>query len=37
LIAGKQVFRDLPDSEYGVLWVIRLRRGVFHKIEVFTF
>jgi 2,3-bisphosphoglycerate-dependent phosphoglycerate mutase len=37
LIAGKQVFRDLPDSEYGVVWVIRLRRGVFQKIEIFTF
>lgn len=37
LIAKKEVFRNLPDTEYGVFWVIRLKNGVLQRIEVFPF
>ncbi|MGE3466621.1 MAG: histidine phosphatase family protein [Pyrinomonadaceae bacterium] len=37
MIAKKQVFRNLLESEYGVYWVIRLKHGVLQRIEVFTF
>lgn len=34
LIAKKEVFRNLLDTEYGVFWVIKMRDGVVRKIEV---
>jgi 2,3-bisphosphoglycerate-dependent phosphoglycerate mutase len=34
LLAKKEVFRNLLESEYGVIWVIRLKRGVLDRIEV---
>lgn len=37
LVLKKEVFKQLPDTEYGVFWVIRMKKGVVTKIEVFTF
>ena len=37
LIAKKEVFRNLLETEYGVVWVIRLKKGVLTKVEVFPF
>ncbi len=37
LLAKKEVFRQLPDAEYGVIWVIRMINGVFKKMEVYPY
>ncbi len=37
LITKKEVFRNLLETEYGVFWVIRLKKGVLKKIEVFPY
>jgi phosphohistidine phosphatase SixA len=37
LIAKKEIFRNLVDTEHGVIWVIRLRKGVLTKVEIFTY
>lgn len=37
LFAKKEVFRNLLDTEYGVVWVIRFKKGVLQKVEVFPF
>lgn len=37
LLMKKEVFKQLPDSEYGVFWVIRMKKGVVTKVEVFPF
>lgn len=37
LIAKKEVFRQLPDGEYGVVYVIRLARGAFKRLEIYPF
>ncbi len=37
LLAKKEVFRNLLDTEYGVFWVIRLNKGVMTKVEVFPY
>ncbi|MFZ1701410.1 MAG: histidine phosphatase family protein [Pyrinomonadaceae bacterium] len=37
MLAKKEVFRNLLESEYGVYWVIRLKRGVLQRVEVFSF
>ena len=37
LLMKKEVFKQLPDSEYGVFWVIRMKKGVVIKIEVFPY
>ncbi len=34
LIAKKEVFRPLLESEYGVIWVIRMKKGAITRIEV---
>lgn len=34
LLAKKEVFRNLLESEYGVIWVIRMKKGVLDRIEV---
>ncbi len=34
LLAKKEIFRNLLETEYGVIWVIRIRRGVLDRIEV---
>ncbi len=37
LIAKKDVFKQLPDAEYGVYWVIRIKKGVVKRVEVYPF
>lgn len=37
LLAKKEIFRNLLETEYGVFWVIRLKKGVLQRIEVFPF
>jgi len=37
LLAKKEVFRNLLETEFGVIWVVRMKNGVFEKIEVFTY
>ena len=37
LLAKKEVFRNLLDTEYSVFWVIRMKNGVVTKVEVFPY
>ncbi len=37
LLAKKEVFRPLLESEYGIFWVIRMKKGVLTRVEVFTY
>lgn len=37
MLAKKEVFRNLPDSEYGVYWVIRMKNGALTRIEMFPY
>lgn len=37
LIAKKDVFKNLDESEYGVLWVIRIKDGKVKKTEVIPY
>ena len=37
LLMKKEVFKQLPDTEYGVFWVIRMKKGVVKKIEVYPY
>jgi 2,3-bisphosphoglycerate-dependent phosphoglycerate mutase len=34
LLAKKEIFRNLLETEYGVIWVLRIRKGVLDKIEI---
>ena len=37
LLAKKEVFKQLPDTEYGVIYVIRIKNGVFRTLEIFPY
>ena len=37
LIAKKDVFKNLDESEYGVFWVIRIKDGKARKVEVIPY
>lgn len=37
LLAKKDVFKQLPDTEYGVIYVIRMTNGVFRKLEIYSY
>ena len=37
LLAKKEVFKQLPDTEYGVVYVIRMTNGVFKKLEIYPY
>lgn len=37
LIAKKDVFKNLDESEYGVIWVIRIKDGKVKKTEVIPY
>ncbi len=37
MLAKKEVFRQMPDTEYGVIWVIRLKKGQLKKVELFAY
>jgi 2,3-bisphosphoglycerate-dependent phosphoglycerate mutase len=34
LIAKKELFKNLLESEYGVVWVIRIKKGQLTRVEV---
>lgn len=37
LLIKKDVFKQLPDPEYGVFWVIRIKKGVVKRVEVYPY
>ena len=37
LIGKKELFKNLDDSEYGAIWVIRMKKGVIQKIEILNY
>lgn len=37
LLMKKEVFKQLPDTEFGIFWVIRMKKGVVTKVEVFPY
>lgn len=37
LLAKKEVFKQVPDSEYGVIWVIKIKKGVLKRVEVYAY
>ena len=37
LLLKKDVFKQLPDPEYGVFWVIRIKKGVVKRVEVYPY
>lgn len=37
LFAGKLIFRELPESEYGVYWVLHFKKGALKRIEVIPY
>lgn len=37
LLMKKEIFKQLPDDEYGVFWVIRIKNGIVRKVEVFPY
>lgn len=37
LLIKKEVFKQVPDTEFGVIWVIHLRNGEAVKTEILTY
>jgi broad specificity phosphatase PhoE len=37
LLMKKEVFKQLPDPEYAVLWVVRMKNGIVTRVEVFPY
>ena len=37
LLIGKELFKNLEDSEYTVIWVVRIRDGKFSKLEIIDY
>ena len=37
MLAKKEVFRNLLDTEYGVIWVIRMKKGAVTKVEILPY
>lgn len=37
LFAGKQLFKNLDESEYGAIYVIKIRKGGLKKIEILPY
>jgi hypothetical protein len=37
LLAKKEVFKNLDDPEYGVIWIVRIRDGQIQKTEVIPY
>jgi broad specificity phosphatase PhoE len=37
LIVKKEIFKQLPEPEFGVYWVIRIKQGVLDRVEVYPF
>jgi ketosteroid isomerase-like protein len=37
LITGKDLFKNLQDPEYSVIWVIRMKDGKVSRVEVLDY
>ena len=37
LLAKKELFKNLDDSEYGAIWVIRIKKGELQKVEILSY
>ncbi|HEY2846773.1 MAG TPA: phosphoglycerate mutase family protein [Pyrinomonadaceae bacterium] len=37
LLAKKDIFKQLPDAEYGVIYVVKIRKGQFKRVEVYEY
>jgi broad specificity phosphatase PhoE len=37
LLGKKELFKNLDDSEYGAIWVIRIKQGQVQKIEILNY
>jgi len=37
LLAKKEIFKQVPDTEYGVIWVVKIRNGVLKRVEVYPY
>lgn len=37
LLAKKELFKNLDDTEYGAIWVIRIKKGELQKVEVLPY
>ncbi len=37
LLTKKELFKQLADTEYGVIYVIRIKDGVFKRLEVYPY
>jgi hypothetical protein len=36
-LGGADIFKDLEDSEHGVIWLIRLKRGAVVRQEILRY
>jgi 2,3-bisphosphoglycerate-dependent phosphoglycerate mutase len=34
LLAGKELFKNLEDTEHSVIWIVKMRDGKFSKLEI---
>ena len=37
VLAKKELFKNLDDSEYGAIWVIRIKKGEVQKVEILSY
>jgi broad specificity phosphatase PhoE len=37
VLAKKELFKNLDDSEYGAIWVIRIKKGELQKVEILSY
>jgi len=37
LLAKKEIFKQLPDTEYGVIYVVKIRKGKLKRVEVYEY
>lgn len=37
VLAKKELFKNLDDSEYGAIWVIRIKKGQLQKVEILSY
>ena len=37
LLGKKEIFKNLDDNEYGVIWVIKIRKGRVYKTEILSY
>ena len=37
VLAKKELFKNLDDSEYGAIWVIRIKKGEVQRVEILSY